>query len=198
MGLLYNAAIASRHFDACDLQSLFCSAVSYVYQLSLHYLHSYYWPNILPLAFALDDVSWVLLLQRAELSSIRYVVYFQGKSRLRVVGLKYVGSCPPETTRLLFCAPRSKCHFHRERTCFLAKWFIWVQQPFYHLLSQNTVTVFLNITHGGIFCSYANPMGMGGRKWVYDYDDLCLNLLNYAQPQIPSGVLLSQSTLFPF
>ena len=97
--------------------------------------------------------------EQSFLAVLDHVVYFQGKSRLRVVGLKYVGSCPPETTRLLFCAPRSKCHFHRERTCFLAKWFIWVQQPFYHLLSQNTVTVFLNITHGGIFCSPWN------RKW---------------------------------
>ena len=77
--------------------------------------------------------------QQSFLAVLDHVVYFQGKSRLRVVGLKYVGSCPraeADHTRLLFCAPRSKCHFHRERTCFLAKWFIWVQQPFYHLLSQ--------------------------------------------------------------
>ena len=124
----------SRHFDACDLQSFFCSAVlvqaTYIpiidqisYHLHLHLMmsHGYSYCREIQSFLALD------------------MYYFQGKSTLRVVGLKYVGSCPraeADHTRLLFCAPRSKCHFHRERTCFLAKWFIWVQQPFYHLLSQ--------------------------------------------------------------
>ena len=109
----------SRHFDACDLQSFFCSAVlvqaTYIpiidqisYHLHLHLMMSpgYCYCREIQSFLALD------------------MYYFQGKSTLRVVGLKYVGSCPRgmpcrrPPDKFYFFVLRSKCHFHRESMLF--------------------------------------------------------------------------------